>query len=257
MKQKNTAKILASISLIILVAMQIFGFTGLLIHFSTREIAERFDTLLYPYHFVLAMSLALNFALFLYLLNSFDLIGKKKSDVTRQFFVIADVGLMFCAFLQAIDVYLWHYGLFAFCIVVRIIILLFLLRITTAHFGRKIAIYWEKAPFNLYLGIIQFQIISALATSLYVLYGGAGMFTVNVRAVLLILCMTVMSMVIGLKFLNIASMFTIFLFEGAIAAMHLRTPERYPEIEIAAILGMAALVAAMIAALIKKRGRTV
>lgn len=241
-------------------ALQIFGISGLLIPYSTKEVGIRFETLIYPYGFVVVFTIALNFLILLYLLYSFDMLGKEKTELEKQFVTIADVGLILVAILQTVDVYIWHYGLFGVNILIRALILLVLLRVNAAYqavFGRRTVIVWSKLPFDLYLGYIQYLFVSALATSLVAWAAGGGLFSINARAVLLILVLTIMSMIVGLKNLNATSMFTVILFEAAIAGYHLLASPgydgRFPEIYIAAILSIAALITSIIAVLIKRR----
>lgn len=256
-RKHTTVKVFICISAVIMVAMQIFGITGLLIPYSTEEISIRFNGLIYPYRFVLIAVFLLNFALLLYILYSLDIIENNKSEFAKQYVVVADVGLLLCNLLHIIDIYLWHGGFFGITILTRLAMILVLLRVITAYQGRRSKMFIPQLPFDIYLGWMQYLLSSALATSLFAVAEGDGLFSVSVRAVLLILALTVLSMTIGLRFLNIFSMVTVLAVLGAIAAYHLAAAPgydgRFPEIYIAAILSMAALVAGIIAAIIRKR----
>lgn len=259
MPKKLTGKILASVSFVLMIALQIFGYGGFLIPFSTEEIAIRFPTLLFPSTGVQVSLVVLSFSILLYLLFSYNRLGKPKNDVVVQFTYIADVGLCLVASLQCVDIYLWHAGLFGVCIVLRILLIFLLLRICAAYEGSHLKLFWPVMPFKLYLGWAEYLTVLALGTAISA-WSVTGLFTLSARAVLLLLLLTMLSMIIGLIFLDVSSMLVVLFCEGSIAAMHLsRTSSyagRFPEIYISAILCMAALVAAVIAALIKqKRGK--
>ncbi len=257
MKTKPARKIVASITVVILLAMQIFGLSGLLIPYSTEEVNIRFNTLIFPLTFNLIFTFLLDFLVMLYLLYSFDFIGSKKTEFSRQYIEVADVGVILICLIHAVDVYIWHYGLFGVNVVLRALIMLILLRVSMAYFGSRRKFFLPQLPFDVYLGYMNYLLLTALGTAFEASSKEWGLFTSNARAVLLILALTISAMIIGLKFLNIFSLFTVLLCEGAVAAIHLGPPPaydgRFPEIYIACILSMAALVAAIIVAAIKRR----
>lgn len=257
MQTKPARKIVASIAVVMLLAMQIFGLSGLLIPYSTAEVNIRFNTLIFPLGFNLALTYGLDFLLMLYLLYSFDFIGSRKTEFSRQYIEVADVGLILICLIHAVDVYLWHYGLFGVNVLLRALLMLILLRVETAYFGSRRKFFLPQIPFDIYLGYVNYLLLVALGTALEAASQESGLFTTNARAVLLILSLTISAMIIGLKFLNIFSLFTALICEGAVAAVHLSPPPaydgRFPEIYIACILSMAALVAALIVAAIKRR----
>lgn len=257
MQTKPARKIVASIAVVILLAMQIFGLSGLLIPYSTEEVNIRFNTLIFPLGFNLIFTFLLDFLVMLYLLYSFDFIGSKKTEFSRQYIEVADVGVILICLIHAVDVYIWHYGLFGVNVMLRALIMLILLRVSMAYFGSRRKFFLPGLPFNIYLGYMNYLLLAALGTAFEASSKEGGLFTSNARAVLLILALTISAMIIGLKFLNIFSLFTVLLCEGAVAAIHLGPPPdydgRFPEIYIACILSMAALVAAIIVAAIKRR----
>lgn len=257
METKNGRKIVASIAVVILLAMQIFGLTGLLIPYSTAEVNIRFNTLIFPLAFNQVFTFALDFFLMLYLLYSFDFIGSKKTEFSRQYVQVADVGVILICLLHAVDVYIWHYGLFGVNVLLRALIMVFLLRVSLAYFGSRRKFFPPRLPFDVYLGYMNYLLVTALGTAFEASGREGGLFTTNARAVLLILALTISAMIIGLKFLNPFSLFTVLLCEGAVAAVHLGPPPaydgRFPEVYIACILSMAALTAAIIVAVIKQR----
>ena len=257
MQTKPARKIVASIAVVILLAMQIFGLSGLLIPYSTEEVNIRFNTLIFPLNFNLVFTFLLDFLVMLYLLYSFDFIGSKKTEFSRQYMEVADVGVILICLIHAVDVYIWHYGLFGVNVILRALIMLILLRVSMAYFGSRRKFFLPQLPFDVYLGYMNYLLVTALGTALEASSKEGGLFTSNARAVLLILALTISAMIIGLKFLNIFSLFTVLLCEGAVAAIHLGPPPaydgRFPEIYIACILSMAALVAAIIVAAIKRR----
>lgn len=260
MQRNSSRKIVASVCAALMLALEIFGVSGLLIPYSTEEVGIRFNTLVYPYRYMLLLGFLADFLIFLYLLYSFGMLGKAKTDPERQFVHFTDVGLILLATVKAVDTYFWHYGLFGLCIIFRVLMLLILLRINLAFqsvLGRRKGIYWPRWPFDIYWGYCQYLLVLALGTAMTAWPWGDQIFTPGARAVLLLLALATLSMVTGLRQLNPVSMLTVVIIEGLITAQHL-LPEpaydgRFPEVYIASILSMAALVASILAALIKRR----
>lgn len=256
MRKGQTVKIFAVVFFVILLALQIFGVAGLLRPYTSAQIAEGYETLIYPYRFHLIFSFVLDFFVMLYLLYSWDIIGKEKSEFDRTYLAIADVGLNLLELLGIVNVYLLHRGLFAVNLVLHILMVLTLVRIISAFPLRGKNFLFAKFPFDLSLGISIFSTYLSLALIFVASEEALQLFTDNARAVLLILALTLTAMVLGLRLKNLFFLFSIMAYEGAIAVQHLSKQGfdgRYPEIYLALILSMAGLIAAIIVVFIQRK----
>ena len=260
MENRSLGRIFAAIAMILWITMQSFGLLGMLIPYSTEEVSLRFPTLLNPYRLLAVFDFVTNALLILFLCYSFDLLGRRKSPLQRDFVQIANVGLCLAALLGALEAYLWHAGLFGFCVLLRLVQAGVLVRVILGYSGSGRGFYFWKLPMEFALGNSLVHICLGMATAFSALARGRAFFTIRARAVLILLLLTLLALVLALRLRSTTLLGAVILAEAALVFWHLQPlPEgyggRYPVIYITAILSIAVLITGFLAVCLGRRRR--
>lgn len=260
MENRGLGRFFAAIAMVLWITMQSFGLLGMLIPYSTEEVSLRFPTLLNPYRLLAAFDFLTDALLLLFLVYSFDLLGRHKSPLQRDFVQIANVGLCLTALFGTLDAYLWHAGFFWICVLLRLLQAGILLRVILGYSGSGRYFYFWKLPMEFALGNRLVHICFGLATAFSALVRGNGIFTIRARAVLMLFLLTLLAIVLALRLRSTALLGTVILAEGALVFWHLQPlPKgyggRYPAVYIAAILSIAVLITGFLAVYLRRRRR--
>lgn len=197
----------------------------------------------------------LYFALTLYFLYSWDVIGRQKSEYARQYVIIADVGFLFVALLGILALNCLDQGLLGLVLLFRLAAILVLIRVAMGYKGRRSQPYWGRVPGDLTLGIGLYwtgvDLLRALMPlSMFQGVVGQSFLTVVVEG-LMVLATMICARQLLIPF-AVAGQLGAF---GLVAMAHL-TPQgwagQFPIVYIGTLMGMVVLLVTLVVVLVKK-----